>query len=205
MFIPAAEKSGSILQIGEFVIRDVCRFLAEGDAENSGIRFVEVNLSVVQCMQANMADKIKEILDEYRIDPSRINFEITETASDYLADAVLRTMKDISTNGNNFSLDDYGSGYSNLGRVMSFPYRIIKLDKSLVDGLDDTRSYEIMRQTISLLKSLGAEIVVEGVEDKDKAEWFSEMGCEYIQGFYYARPMPEIDFISFVKRSLREG
>ena len=205
LFIPAAEKSGSILQIGEFVIRDVCRFLAEGDAENSGIRFVEVNLSVVQCMQANMADKIKEILDEYKIDPSRINFEITETASDYLADAVLRTMKDISTNGNNFSLDDYGSGYSNLGRVMSFPYRIIKLDKSLVDGLDDTRSYEIMRQTISLLKSLGAEIVVEGVEDKDKAEWFSEMGCEYIQGFYYARPMPEIDFISFVKRSLREG
>ena len=147
----------------------------------------------------------KEILDEYKINPSRINFEITETASDYLADAVLRTMKDISTNGNNFSLDDYGSGYSNLGRVMSFPYRIIKLDKSLVDGLDDTRSYEIMRQTISLLKSLGAEIVVEGVEDKDKAEWFSEMGCEYIQGFYYARPMPEIDFISFVKRALREG
>jgi len=201
LFIPAAEKSGSILQIGEFVIKDVCRFIAEGDLANTGIRFVEVNLSVVQCMQANMADKIKDILSEYKIDPNRINFEITETASDYLAEAVLRTMKDISTNGNGFSLDDYGSGYSNLSRVMSFPYRIIKLDKSLVDGLVDTRSYDIMRQTISLLKSLGAEIVVEGVEDEEKAMWFSDMGCEYIQGYYYAKPMPEHEFMAFCKSS----
>ncbi len=202
LFIPAAEKSGSILQIGEFVIKDVCRFISESDLMQSGIRFVEVNLSVVQCMQSNMASKIQEILDEYKITPDRINFEITETASEYLADAVLRTMSDISGNGNGFSLDDYGSGYSNLSRVMSFPYRIIKLDKSLVDGLGDSRSYEIVRQTISLLKSLGAEIVVEGVEDREKAEWFSEMGCEYIQGFYYARPMPEQEFIEFCKKSM---
>ncbi len=205
LFIPAAEKNGSILQIGEYVIRDVCRFLSEGDLEKNGIRFVEVNLSVVQCMQANMASKIKDILEEYGITPDRINFEITETASDYLADAVLRTMNDISLNGNGFSLDDYGSGYSNLGRVMSFPYRIIKLDKSLVDGLGDQRSYEVMRQTISLLKSLGAEIVVEGVEDKEKAEWFSEMGCEYIQGYYYARPMPEKEFMEFCKMAEPRG
>lgn len=201
LFIPAAEKSGSILQIGEFVIKDVCRFISQGDLANTGIKFVEVNLSVVQCMQSNMADKIKEILEEYKIDPNRINFEITETASDYLADAVLRTMRDITTNGNGFSLDDYGSGYSNLSRVMSFPYRIIKLDKSLVDGLVDKRSYDIMSQTISLLKSLGAEIVVEGVEDEAKATWFSEMGCEYIQGFYYAKPMPEHEFMAFCKSS----
>lgn len=203
LFIPAAEKSGSILQIGEFVIKDVCRFLSDMEEEHTGIRFVEVNLSVVQCMQSNMASKIKDILDEYRIAPNRINFEITETASEYLADAVLRTMRDISGNGNGFSLDDYGSGYSNLGRVMSFPYRIIKLDKSLVDSLSDDRSYKIMSQTISLLKSLGAEIVVEGVEDKKKADWFSEMGCEYIQGFYYAKPMPEAEFIEFCKKSLK--
>ena len=203
LFIPAAEKSGSILQIGEFVIKDVCRFLADMEEEHTGIRFVEVNLSVVQCMQSNMASKIKDILDEYSISPNRINFEITETASEYLADAVLRTMNDISGNGNGFSLDDYGSGYSNLGRVMSFPYRIIKLDKSLVDSLSDPRSYEIMRQTISLLKSLGAEIVVEGVEDKEKADWFSNMGCEYIQGFYYAKPMPEAEFIEFCKQALK--
>jgi len=201
LFIPAAEKSGSILQIGEFVIKDVCRFIKEGDLANTGIKFVEVNLSVVQCMQSNMADKIKDILGEYNIDPDRINFEITETASDYLADAVLRTMRDITTNGNGFSLDDYGSGYSNLSRVMSFPYRIIKLDKSLVDGLVDNRSYDIMRQTISLLKSLGAEIVVEGVEDEEKAMWFSDMGCEYIQGYYYAKPMPEHEFMAFCKSS----
>ncbi|MBP1584070.1 MAG: EAL domain-containing protein [Lachnospiraceae bacterium] len=203
LFIPAAEKSGSILQIGEFVIKDVCRFLSDMEEEHTGIRFVEVNLSVVQCMQSNMASKIKKILDEYEISPHRINFEITETASEYLADAVLRTMNDISGNGNGFSLDDYGSGYSNLGRVMSFPYRIIKLDKSLVDSLSDERSYDVMRKTISLLKSLGAEIVVEGVEDKEKAEWFSEMGCEYIQGFYYAKPMPETEFIEFCKKSLK--
>ena len=86
---------------------------------------------------------------------------------------------------------------------MSFPYRIIKLDKSLVDGLSDSRSYEVMRQTIILLKSLGAEIVVEGVEDEDKALWFAEMGCEYIQGYYYAKPMPEREFIDFCRGKLK--
>ena len=198
IFIPAAEKSGAILQIGEFVIRDVCRFLAESDALDKGIKFVEVNLSVMQCTQKDMAKKIREILEEYKIEPERINFEITETASDYLADAVIKTMSDISENGNSFSLDDYGSGYSNLGRIMNFPYKIIKLDKCLIDGLVDDRRKNIMKETISLLKSLGAEIVVEGVEDKDKAEWFIEMECEYIQGYYYAKPMPEASFLSFL-------
>ncbi len=201
IFIPAAEKSGAILQIGEFVIRDVCRFLAESDALDRGIRFVEVNLSVMQCTQKDMAKKIREILEEYHIEPKRINFEITETASDYLADAVIKTMSDISENGNSFSLDDYGSGYSNLGRIMNFPYKIIKLDKCLIDGLVDDRRKNIMKETISLLKSLGAEIVVEGVEDKDKAEWFIEMECEYIQGYYYAKPMPEDTFLSFLEEN----
>ena len=204
IFIPAAEKSGAILQIGEFVIRDVCRFLSESDAFDRGIKFVEVNLSVMQCTQKDMARKIKEILDEYKIDPERINFEITETASDYLADAVIKTMSDISENGNSFSLDDYGSGYSNLGRIMNFPYKIIKLDKCLIDGLVDDRRKNIMKETISLLKSLGAEIVVEGVEDKEKAEWFIEMECEYIQGYYYAKPMPEDNFLAFLEENGRK-
>lgn len=199
IFIPAAERTGRIVNIGDFVIRDVCRFLSEHHPEELGVDYVEVNLSIIQCMQADMADKIKRYMKEYKIDPSWINFEITETAADGAYERVLETMNQMSAEGIRFSLDDYGSGYSNLHRVMSFPYKVIKLDKTLTDEAVDPSKRRILGEAINLIKSMGAHIVVEGVESKEVSDWFESQGCDFIQGFYYARPMTEKDYVKFMK------
>ncbi len=199
IFIPAAERTGRIVHIGDFVIRDVCRFLSEHHPDELGVDYVEVNLSIIQCMQADMADKIKRYMKEYSIDPSWINFEITETAADGAYERVLETMNQMSAEGIRFSLDDYGSGYSNLHRVMSFPYKVIKLDKTLTDEAEDPSKRRILGEAINLIKSMGAHIVVEGVESKEVSDWFESQGCDFIQGFYYAKPMTEKDYVQFMK------
>lgn len=199
IFIPAAERTGRIVNIGDFVIRDVCRFLSEHHPDELGVDYVEVNLSIIQCMQADMADKIKKYMKEYSIDPSWINFEITETAADGAYERVLETMNQMSAEGIRFSLDDYGSGYSNLHRVMSFPYKVIKLDKTLTDEAADPSKRRILGEAINLIKSMGAHIVVEGVESKEVSDWFESQGCDFIQGFYYAKPMTEKDYVKFMK------
>jgi len=198
VFIPAAEKTGRIVNIGDFVIRDVCRFLSEHTPEELGVDYIEVNLSIIQCMQTDMADKIKLYMKQYNIEPGWINFEITETAADGAYERVLETMNSISAEGVRFSLDDYGSGYSNLHRVMSFPYKVIKLDKTLTDEAADPGKRMILGEAIKLIKSMGAHIVVEGVESKEVSDWFEEQGCDFIQGFYYAKPMSESEYVKFM-------
>ena len=199
VFIPAAERTGRIVHIGDFVVKDVCRFLSQHSPEELGVDYIEVNLSIIQCMQADMAAKIKKYMAEYNIEPNWINFEITETAADGAYERVLETMHEISAEGVRFSLDDYGSGYSNLHRVMSFPYKVIKLDKSLTDEAADPEKRRILEEAIKLIKSMGARIVVEGVESKEISDWFEEQGCDFIQGFYYAKPMSEREYLDFMK------
>ena len=199
VFIPAAEKTGRIVHIGDFVIKDVCRFLSQHSPKELGVDYIEVNLSIIQCMQADMAVKIKKYMSEYNIDPNWINFEITETAADGAYERVLETMNAISAEGVRFSLDDYGSGYSNLHRVMSFPYKVIKIDKSLTDEAADPEKRRILEEAIKLIKSMGARIVVEGVESKEISDWFEAQGCDFIQGVYYAKPMTEQEYLDFMK------
>ncbi len=199
IFIPVAERTGRIVNIGDFVVRDVCRFLSEHHPSELGVDYIEVNLSIIQCMQSDMAAKIKRYMTEYNIDPEWINFEITETASDGAYEKVLETMNSMSEGGIRFSLDDYGSGYSNLHRVMSFPYKVIKLDKSLTDEAADPGKRRILEEAIKLIKSMGAHIVVEGVESKEISDWFEAQGCDFIQGFYYAKPMNETEYVDFMR------
>lgn len=130
-----------------------------------------------------------------------MNFEITETATEYAYDAVISTMKEISNMGSGFSLDDYGSGYSNLQRLMSFPYKIIKIDKSLVDQITVPKKRKMIENTVNFIRTTGAKVVVEGVETEEQAQIFIDMGVDYIQGYYYARPMPEEEYLEFLRKN----
>ena len=100
--------------------------------------------------------------------------------------------------GFSLSLDDYGTGYSNIKRITEIPLSKVKIDKSLVDLLNDNRIRYILSDTINLFHSIGFEIVVEGVEDEKSLEFFNDLGCEYIQGFYYSKPLEKEEFISFL-------
>ncbi|MGN0597319.1 MAG: EAL domain-containing protein [Ruminiclostridium sp.] len=202
LFITAAEKNGTILQIGDFVLDDVCRFLSDCQKNGLPIRYIEINLSMSQCMQTDLRDKVKFYLNKYNLKPEQINLEITETAANEAQDIVTENIKKLTAEGVDFSLDDYGIGYSNISRIMELPFRIIKLDKSLADKVEDSRTKILLKNTVRMLKEIGTEIVVEGVETEEMLQQFVEMNCDYIQGYYFSKPLPEQEFVEFIQSNM---
>lgn len=201
LFIPAAERSGAIHKIGEFVFKEVCRFISDERFAPLGIDFVQINLSTVQCMQRGLADDIMNMLNKYKIDPNRINFEITETTTDYNQAILIENMEKLASYGIRFSLDNFGASYSNIAKISSLPFKTIKLDKALIDNGIGEKNALFIQDTIKMLKNMDFEIVAEGVETEQMVNMCSELNCDFIQGFFYSKPIPENDFIEFMRSS----
>lgn len=208
MFIEAAEISGAIHAIGDFVLEEVCRFVSENDFERLGLECIEVNMSTSQCIEMNLVEKVTFLLKKYNLEPFRINLEITESAVDFDPDVVDQNITRLHELGINFALDDYGTGYSNVKRVTTLPVEIVKLDKTFVDGIDDPQMWIMVQDTIKMLKEMGKKVLVEGVEDESIVHRFTELGadyiqgCEYLQGYYFCRPLPERDFLEFMNMQI---
>lgn len=203
VFIPIAEQNGLILELGMAVFRKVCKFMKSTKLEKYGIEYVEVNLSVIQCMQDDLARQLLDIMALYEIEPYRINFEITETAAANSESTLLHNMKELMKVGTSFSLDDYGSGYSNLSYVVGLPFHIIKLDKEMVWSYFKSEKAEIaMKYAISMVKELGMKIIAEGVESENQYSTMKELGVDYIQGFYFSRPLPQEEVAGFLDKWL---
>lgn len=200
LLIRAAEKSGAIHKIGSYVLEEVCRFISSEEYQALGLDYIEINLSVAQCMNEHLAEEILQMLKHYNVPVEQINLEITETAASYSQNTMISNIQTLSDAGIKFSLDDYGTGYSNMGRIISLPFHIVKLDKTLADACGNDRMHIVLENTIRMIKDMNMEIVVEGIETEQLAEVFSALQCEYIQGYYYSRPLPEKDFITFIKQ-----
>lgn len=200
LFITAAEKSGAIHKIGELVLEKVCSFIASREFSELGLEYIEINLSVAQCMQADLADKILQIMKRYGVTPDKINLEITETAASYSQNIMMENLEKLTRAGIEFSLDDYGTGYSNIKSVASLPIKIVKLDKTFVDSENNPRMWIVLKNTIKMLKDMNMHIVVEGIETEGLVKKFTDLNCEYIQGYYYSRPIPESDFVMFMRK-----
>ncbi len=200
LFIPAAERMGLILPIGDFVLDAVFKFIAGADMDALGIKYIEINLSVVQCLQKDLPEKIRALQKRYGVDPSRVNFEITETSYDDMSSVAMNNVKSLVEMGYSISLDDYGTGYSNIKRVSSLPLKMVKIDKSLVDDLDTQSGRLIIKNVIRMMKDIDKELIAEGVETEKDYNALSEMECDFIQGYYFSKPMPEGEFVEFLKR-----
>ena len=198
LFIPEAEESGAIHQIGDFVLEDVCRFIGSNDFASLGLEYIEINLSVAQCIESDLYEKIDALMEKYGVKPSQINLEITETGVDYDPVTTDRNISLLSNKGITFSLDDYGTGYSSIKRVVTLPLNIVKLDKSLVDDMDSPLMWTVITHTVSMLKRMNKKILVEGVENERALNKFTELGCDYIQGYYFSKPLNESQFLKFV-------
>ncbi|MDO4517025.1 MAG: EAL domain-containing protein [Bacillota bacterium] len=199
LLISAAEKNGMILQIGEFVLEDVCRLLAKCKQGGVAIDYIEINLSMAQCIQKDLKDTVMDHIQKHHLKPEQINLEITETIANTAQDIVEENIQNLSKEGISFSLDDYGTGYSNISRILSLPFRIVKLDKSFVEKRNDGKMRIVLKNTIRMLKAIGAEIVVEGVETKEDLQHFLALGCDYIQGYYFSKPLSEQEFVAFMQ------
>lgn len=202
-FIPIAEKTGAILRIGEYVFESVCLTLSQIDVKEYGITKIDINLSVAQCMQEILAEQILKINSIYQIPPSIINLEITETAAAHTPEILLKNMNDLANAGFELSLDDYGSGYSNMSYMLSLPFKMIKIDKYIVwAAFTDKKAEKALAATIKMIKSIGMTVLAEGVETPEQAQWLTASGCDYLQGFYYSRPVPKKEFLAIMKKNM---
>lgn len=205
VFIPAAESAGLMWPIGEIILETVYSFISRHDLKSMGLSYIEINLSVAQCLQRELPQTIKRLQDKYGVSPSQVNFEVTETMFDNLSDVMDKNLRELAGMGYTFSLDDYGVGYSNIQRLKSLPLSIIKIDKSLVDDMFTEDGKVIIENTVHMMKGIHKKLVIEGVETKEAVEAFGSLDCDYIQGYYYSRPLSAGDFVRFMQARNRTG
>ncbi len=200
-FIPIAEKNGLMVEMGDMILEKVCKFIRDFDLANTSVEYIEVNISAVQLVQQNFADKVMEILEKYDVNPSQINMEITETAQTGSMNVVNENIKRLVEYGIKFSLDDYGSGNSNIDYINKMPFSIIKLDKYIVwDAFNNDKAGITLKYTIGMLNALRLLIVAEGVETEDMKNHLVEIGCHYMQGWYYSKAVCDRDFIELIEK-----
>jgi len=208
VFIPMAESNGAIHAIGDYVLNAVFDFIARYDMEELGLEYIEINLSASQCIEVDLVDKILHMIATKGIDAHKVSLEITETAADINPAIVDDNVQRLNKEGVRFALDDYGTGYSNIRRVTNLPVEQVKLDKGFVDEIDNPQMWIVIQNTIAMLREMGKEVLVEGVETEEVAHRLTEIdtdllqGCELIQGFYFCKPLPEAEFIEFIKDRL---
>ena len=200
-FIPVAEQTGMIDDLDDYVLEEVCKFIRSGIPQKYGVVNINVNLSVLQCMKPGFIRNINRIVEQYGIKKRSINFEITESiaADDYrILSKVIKQLKD---DGYLFSMDDYGTGYSNVSAIFSLNLDVIKIDKSILWGAEKSKlGMIVLENTIRMIRQMGKKILVEGVETKEQIELLRKLGVDYLQGFYFSKPIPKDEFIQLIEK-----
>ncbi|MBQ9120649.1 MAG: EAL domain-containing protein [Lachnospiraceae bacterium] len=201
-FIHVAEKKGIIIKLGEVVFEEVCRFISEYKPYTYGIDYIEVNLSVVQCVYEHLAEDFIGILDRYKVDPTRIVLEITETASVREKAILLNNMEKLKEYGVRFALDDFGTGQSNLNYIVDMPVDVVKFDNTMTKAYfeDGTAKY-VMDAAMHMIQGMELQIVSEGIERKEQYQTMEELGIDYIQGYYFSKPVEKEKFMELIKHN----
>ena len=199
-FISVAEANGKILQLGEIVFEKVCRFFTKEQLEQYGIHYIEVNLSVIQCGYPDLAEDYKGIMEKYRINPRHINLEITESASMAAKKTLLENMHRLMEYGVSFSLDDFGTGQSNLNYIVDMPVEIVKFDREMSQAFfRDEKAKYVLNAAMQMIHGMKLKIVSEGIETEEQYLAMEELSIDYIQGYYFSKPLPEAAFLEFLR------
>lgn len=190
VFIPVAERFGLIGALGQWVIEESCRQVAEWADQGLRMR-VAINLSVHQLRQDDLAERIRAAMDRHAVEPSQLTFELTESAAMEDAETTLRTFERLSAIGITLSIDDFGTGYSSLSYLRRLPTQQLKIDRSFVQDLEDSADARaIVNAVVRLAHALGRKVVAEGVETAAQHDILRGFGCDELQGYLFARPMP---------------
>jgi diguanylate cyclase (GGDEF)-like protein/PAS domain S-box-containing protein len=197
-FIPVAEETGLIKPIGTWVLQQACAQWSDWRDAGYGHWAMAINLSAVQLADPGLLDLMRSCLAQCRCDPGQIEFEITESHLMQNSNAAVRTLQAIKDLGVKLSIDDFGTGYSSLAYLKRFPIDKLKIDQSFVrDMLEDPADLAIVRATIALGHELGLRLVGEGVESLAQAEQLTALGCEELQGYYFARPLDPLALVAW--------
>lgn len=190
-FIPLAEYLGLITSIGDYVLEEACRRCKLWNDNGHPAFYVNVNLSVVQLLQKDVVENIKKILEKTGVNPKNIVLEITESFAINDMHRVMEIITGLKKLGPRIALDDFGTGYSSLNYIKQLPLDIIKVDKTFIDDIvEDDYAQAFVKLIVDLSKTIGTKIVVEGVEHKEQYDLLKRLGVDYIQGYYFGKPVP---------------
>ncbi len=198
-FIPIAEDTGLILQIGQVVFEKACRFIQNERLHRKGIEYLEINLSAVQCNRPDLANEFIMIINRTGVDPKMINLEITESMGISSTENLIHNMERLRHIGVQFSLDDFGTGFSNLDYLLELPINLVKFDRKMTQAyFESEKRRAVIGSVINMIKAAELKIVAEGVEEEYQLEELSNIDIEFIQGYYFSKPVPQDEFLKLL-------
>lgn len=200
VFIPIFEETGRIIPLSDSIFNNALSFMKSYKLDKLGVERVELNVSVKQGESEVFVSRFLNLLEKHSIAPTQINMEITETSSITSTENLYSNMKRLEEHGVTFSLDDFGAGTSNLNYIVDMPVNIVKLDKHLTDEyFKNPKAQAIVKTVIEMAHSMGIDITAEGIETEEQLNTMKELGVDYIQGYYFARPLPEHEYLKFIQ------
>lgn len=201
-FIPEAERSGLIIEIGQWVFSEVCHQLQTWHGQGLQLPTLAINLSPVQFKQADLVAHFAAIIRHFGVDPARLELEVTETALIGNMDATLSTLQQLRDLGVSLSIDDFGTGYSSLSYLQQLPVQCLKLDRSFVATLEsDPHTGQIVEAVITLSHGLGLSVVAEGVENQAQLDILAQKRCDQVQGYWLSKPLSVSELSGWLKAS----
>lgn len=199
-FIPLFEKNGFITELDLYVWEDVCRTMASWKERGLPEISVSVNLSRVDFSKPQLAQKIQGVADQYQIPHELLHLEVTESAYTENAQQIIHVVDELRKMGFKIEMDDFGAGYSSLNMLNELSIDVLKLDMRFVQNRSFTRNKSILRFIINLSKWMNLLTVAEGAETKEQVDELRSLGCDYVQGYYFAKPMPGDKFEAYLSR-----
>ena len=204
-FVPILEKSTRISELDFFILRQVCRMIAERKRAGKAVVPISVNFSKRDLEIPNISSIITNIMDKYGIDKDEIIIEVTETAYSDEQERLLSFLRQMRDNDISTSIDDFGTGYSSLSVIREFPVSEIKIDKSFIDKEVLTREDEaIVGSVIAMARLLRLQVITEGVDNCDQVDFLLRLGCSSAQGFLFDKPLNYSDFSKILDRGRYE-
>ncbi len=189
-FIPVTEQMGFIDIVDDFVLKEVCKFIESGIPSKFGMRSINVNLSVTQCISDGFVEHIVDIVSKFNIYRGMVNFEITESVATDDYGKLNEVIKKMKKYGFRFAMDDYGTGYSNMQSIFSLDFDYVKIDKSILWGADESElGMTILKNSIYMIKQMHRKIVVEGVETEKQVALLEQFDVDVLQGYYFSKPI----------------
>ncbi|MDY4836382.1 MAG: bifunctional diguanylate cyclase/phosphodiesterase [Lachnospiraceae bacterium] len=202
-FIPLAEKNGTIIEIGNFVFREVFKSIHEWKVKYRANYIISINVSAIQLQRSDFIDNLQKLIDYYEVDPGLIELEITESVLINDFDTMIETLRILSQLGIRVSLDDFGTGFSSLSYLRELPITTLKIDKSFIDDICiNNKTANITGSVVDMVKKLDLETVAEGVEHKEQLDCLKDMGCDLIQGFLLSKPVKKSEFEKIIIRQM---
>ena len=198
-FISEAENGGLIHRIDMFVLEQVCKDLNETKRKGRRLLPVSINFSIYEFYAPDFVDDIINTITKYKVNPSLIEMEITESVSGANSFVPISIIKKLKVFGLRILMDDFGVGYSNFNNIKNMPIDVLKIDKSFIDNIvDDEKSREIVKLLIDFARSLGLESIAEGVSVKEQVDILRKYHCDTIQGYFYSKPISKTEYEQFL-------